>query len=693
MKIVRLLVLAAVAGGCSDNSSNNNKGPDMGAQVIFVLPDLGLGCTKGAKDCIDSTTARVCPDGSGWVGVRCLPGEMCQAGDCVVDPNACFPGDAVCMGNMALKCNNSGKYDVTNCPTGTKCIQGVCAGACVVGATRCGSDRTQIQTCDGQLFSSKACPANTLCVDLAGGDFDPEAACLANDCTPDPSELCGTVCGNKSTDASNTDPGFTSRCVETPLGFKWQATKCDAPTTCDPTGGGACNLKPTKYTAACTSQCKPNATRCSPDSNGFQTCGTDGKWGATTACDATLGRTCIQKPGDPSSVQCGDTVCDSDAKGTCVFDTFDGGLPVDAGIAAVAKLRPCVDGVLAPVSAAMPCAMGVCQASSSPQDQSRGAGFVPGQCVVQCQTGDQQCVNESNPDAWQGCNNGVWSSTVTSCFNTDAGGGICVNTLSAMGRPAVLCADCQPGKHRCADTNGVATTADGAPKIQTCDANGHWKTADACQIGACVGSSGDATCVADCIPNSTVCDPNSYFTFNMTLGGISASTGQGTCTAAGLLPNSFTACPVGTFANRTLCRRDSSGNGLGCVQCVSSKNELGLVDSRCSTAAGSAAAAAFGNEAVQTCVNGAWSTPVTCGSTLRCVEPTSDSDLPVRSGAYCHDCSGQGVACTQATVGCSSSETPVSCAGLKAGDPTVNDCCSGSCYADSPPHPAYCAAP
>src|SRR5262249_735838 len=147
---------------------------------------------------------------------------------------------------------------------------------------------------------------------------------------------CAAVCGDKAVDPANNDPAFFSFCSDTALGFRWISAGCPSPNACDPTA--ACNANPVtdSSTTPCTPRSVTSLTPTTPPTGGTegeQRCGSDGKWGAVTACKVDQGKVCNQ---DENFVDlgCGDPICGSlgsgvDIAGICVLDS------------GISKLRAC----------------------------------------------------------------------------------------------------------------------------------------------------------------------------------------------------------------------------------------------------------------------------------------------------------------------------------------------------------------
>ena len=691
MLIRKLVFFAAMAtlGGCDTTNTNNYFFADMATTQTGGSDgsSLGQACKPNTQDCVNDSLARVCPsDGSGWLAVQCAFGEICQAGNCVFDQQgtSCLPSDSFCTGDTtALVCNDNGVgFMMLTCPANTNCVgTGQCAGNCLVGQSMCLDANTVAVCADGQTFTSAACPSGQLCASDGNGG----GSCLPNTCTPDTVNGCNAACGNKVADPASTDPGFVSFCEETPQGWRWQATNCLAPAACDPQGFD-CDTGPGAQ-AGCDTQCTPGSTVCSPSGTGVQTCDpTTGKLAAPVACNAALGQVCIQL-NITGAAMCGDPICGF-APGACTDTGF----------------RACDgNGKLSPSSA--PCTTGRC----IPSGQTAN-GLQAGQCGVDCQTSDAQCVPDlanpgSNLPAFQSCVNGVWGpptqcAVASGCFN--------FFTDPPASRPRAVCGDCAPGTHQCTDGAGTVQPEGSSDFVQACDATGHFSgTPTHCVATHCDFSDPlfDDACVANCVPGKVTC---------------------GTTPATSPAPlnfgtRDFSTCTVdGNFgtpsncATGRSCRSNSAGVSLGCLVCVPADNETGQTDTRCSTFPGGTAP---GTTAVQTCnaTGTAWLAPVSCGG-LTCADPSPAPSFPLNTGPYCHQCQNPDAASfnefpqcgdlnldisleDQAGIpsGCSFTLTeagvswnegaPIPCAGDSSGQSQMTDCCANDCYADPPPPP------
>ncbi|MEO6950455.1 MAG: hypothetical protein ABI321_01475 [Polyangia bacterium] len=562
--------MALVAVGCGGSSGKNN--PDAGTMIVTT-------CTPDAKTCVNNNVAAQCAsDGKSLIAYSCNAGEVCTAGACVADPAvACTAAANTCMdGATALHCSATGKgFDVVVCPKNTACVDnGNCQGACTVGSSYCDNVGT-VQTCtDGFSYTATTCPASQYCVDTNGPSYQ-TAACKASDCQPTVSNGCGganTVCGNANDMTAPNQQTTVSQCVGTPTGYHWSTSTCTGGSVCSPTQNSCNNVR----FAGCTeTQCTPGQTSCYND--GYQTCGADGNWLPTvTACNAAGSTTLTTCISGPTGAICGDPACSYNNAGVCD----------SAG-----KYHTCgADGKVSTTATA--CTSGLCVPNG---DVGTSSSYRPGQCVVQCQDGDQRCNNSGNGTTYETCAGGLWGAA-KQCMATGGGVALCNNTTSTAGRPAIFCGECVNGATRC----------DG-DQIQTC-ANNTWGADTACTVGVCQtnynsNNTQTSVCRAQCIPGSLTCqgggvqDPVSR---------MFGTTAVVACDQTGKL-GAQTACDSGK-----LCRTGPSSNGaqstspdgivLGCVTCVGGQNAFGLPDTRCSNADDTATNMVNGDGFVETCL-------------------------------------------------------------------------------------------
>ena len=640
-----LMVAMIAAVGCGGDSGTTTD--DMGNTVIATT------CTANQKSCLNDRTAVVCTaDGKALVAVACTVTQKCDTGNCVADPAAaCTAAQNTCQdANTALRCSATGAgFDVVTCPTGTTCGGvGLCSGAvCTVGTGSC-FDQNTVNTCaDGSSYTTMTCPSGQTCV--SNGSY---AACKPADCLPDPNG-CNLFCGNKGNPMAPNQASTLSTCTPTPNGYKWISLECPGGASCDPSASTCGNGG---HNASCSSsQCTPGDTRCA-DSLGYQTCGTDGHWSATvTACNASVTSakyTCFTRNSAPNQAVCGDIVCEGDNTGACD----------DAGL-----FHACgTDGKVAATGTA--CTTGVCTTTNN---ENFGI-WNPGSCRTQCSEGDEQCVGGST---FVACNNGVWG-VPQQC----AGGKNCQQS-NTNNHPRKTCGDCVPGDRECGGTSGQ--------QIAVCGTDSTWGAFSDCTTGTCSNvPNGPPVCLAQCVPGTKLCAGTTSLVPGVNIDGTSADR---TCTAKGVWADPVD-CGAGTY-----CRHKPGQNGdgpsVGCVACVGTQNEHGFVDSKCSSADGTAAT---GNYIVSCKPD---SSGYDAADAAMCVAPTTDCQPPAPQ--YCHNWFlGMATATNiENYFGASFyncqyffGTQPVSC-GVQNSTSTVPDCCSNFCEADSNYEPPFCSNP
>lgn len=573
-------------------------------------------CTPGDKKCATDGAAKVCDnDGSAWVVTLCGDGKICNAGDCVLDVKGaeCTPGQGRCIGTTTrLRCLPQGKgFESFDCPATAPCANGECQGpVCNIGDTSCSQDtkgRQTVRTCtDGTSFTETPCGISDACTFVSDG-----VRSVAKCVTQTACGFSGTrVCGSPTDPSLDPSKSF-SECRFTNSGTTtWSRVDCTAPATCDPANPG------------CTTTCLPGETRCAGDS-GFQTCGTDATWGSLQKCSGnlacrqgtatTLGDGSVKPPG----AECVDRECallSAGFTGTPSNPGFDGGfggfggsagkpgaggfpfpppggfggtfggLPTGpaTGLCDGNQIRVCSpDGTLQPSA---DCKVGVCKAVTT----NVISGYHPGTCSNDCKAGESRCVSDGLPLFLTCAADGTWSTTYQTC------GQACTTATDVDGTRTALCGDnCLPNSTRCDGNN-----------VQTCGAGKTWLPSVACTVGRCSTATGSAACIADCVPGSTVCTGD----FKPASDGVSTGTASSaTCTSAGLLPSTPTAC-----AGTKTCRTSKNGSTIGCVECMGPNapggNDSGLVDTRC----------AQGTD-LQTCnQQNTWATATNCGSGMSC---------------------------------------------------------------------------
>jgi len=607
-------IAMAITAACSSDDSSGGGGPP-------VLEGGTIGCPANAKECVNDHLARVCPaDGSAWLSEACTDNQKCVDGACTLDTNAqCSPALDTCSGDTALRCKPDGKgYEVTKCPPGTKCIgTGKCIGACEVGTSSCTSSSVVATCADGLQMKQTNCAIGQYCVTTGTNKAD----CMAGDCQPGTCD----VCGNKI-DPNADQTKFVSHCAATPNGYKWEAIGCQTGASCDPKGGSSCTGPYGSRNALCAGGCTPGATRCASTNtaqNGIETCDANGTWSGTVApcnVDPTNGGlVCMTDPSKANSVLCGDPLC----------ATYDG-VCDETG-----KIKLC--GPDRKVSAnSTDCVTGTCKTATTLNGRAAGS------CGADCKAGEEHCTALGGGNSYQTCNNGVWGAPQT-CAS-----GQCYGYTTPTGTQAKLCnATCTPGTHKCTSTTTV----------QTCSPAGQWGADATCAIGTCKLSGSDYACVADCIPNQTLC-----------VGSPKAGVGQyagtdsyGNCTADGKAPTTTTLCD-----GAKACRTNGNGIYVGCVECLGPNhggNPLGVADSRCTDQTG---ATGYTTSTEYCQANDTWpALPVDCPQNTSCQTVA----YACNSSPYAHDGSLKGLGYPG---GCAqyfgSSYVPISCG-------STPDCC------------------
>lgn len=641
--VAALLALGVTASGCGGSGNKNNTdGGTHGTQV----------CTPSQASCVNDGIAVTCnADGTALIPTQCGVGQKCNNGACVADPNApCTAADNTCSDSThALLCTTNGAMS-TACPANTACQgPGVCVGSCVVGSSDCLDDGTVITCTDGFHYTQTACGAGSSCVQTGTDPYD-TAACQPNGCTPDPTGCTVSICGDM-TGGSGTATNTVSTCVATPTGYQWLATSCAGGTTCN-SQANSCNGN---AVAACEGQCHPGDTTCN-GYTGYVTCGADGTWGTTvTACNADATNApyiCFNSLLGQGI--CGDVACYNGNTNSQV-STGAGACDNDG------KFHLCgPDGKVSSDGSA--CMTGSCVPTNVSSNYP--GAYQPGTCAGPCNDGDQHCVDS---EVYQTCTNGKWVTT------TCAGGKGCID-LTTAGPPAIFCGDCAPGTHQCG--------ANGA--IETCGTDGTWGADTTCAMGTCLDlpNAGDSACIAECFPGKPVCMGNSV----SVQGSLAQGTDQvGTCTAQGTIPASGTPCDANTYCRQGPSQDHQSGVSLGCVACVGTQNEYGVVDSYCN--GGSVDNCKADNSGFQetacdsdhptcvdpktgTCGNGCFFfySPTYNSFEFTCPNPVTESSF-----------SGYGQTCTAVAGGTG----PQVCG-------ATPDCCNGYCNAATTDSPVYC---
>ena len=340
-------------------------------------------CDLGTGFCVPCLLDAHCPDGFACVDFTCVPGTTpcadgacppplrCDAASntcvgcgtstdcagpefCDVDhacrPDLCNAGEAECLGDALMRCaGDGGGWTVEDCPEGTSCRDGACAGACVPACAgrQCGDDG-----CGG---SCGACGAGLACSDQGaclGGFLYPcvdGAECASGFCV---AYLEGSVC--------------TVPCVGTCPADDWH---CALQTDTLPDEVYLCLWSP-----GCSPECKDRQ------------CGDDRCGGVCGVCPA--GTQCneagfCQGGCEPKCEgrQCGDDGCGGSC-GTC---------PPDAACVDGRCQGVCVPECLTPWGEPVVCGPngcgGVC--GTCPSDEACDQGRCVPQCVPAC--GGSQC--------------------------------------------------------------------------------------------------------------------------------------------------------------------------------------------------------------------------------------------------------------------------------------------------------------
>lgn len=513
-------------------------------------------CEPGARSCGSEQVEKVCDrDGSKWIEQPCDDGEQCLVDRCAPDPDASCDVPSRCLDNKtALRCLGEAQgFEVVACEGETFCEEGGCRGAVCALGSLCAPDNQIVECVDGESLRTTQCAVNEACRQERD-----VARCVPRPCEP------GIVrCGDPRDDS--VDPQrFYSQCrpgAETESGLpEWVVGECTGLLTCDP--ARALTGSP------CQQECTPGAQSCVLNvafgiADGWAECQDDGTWGPVTSCNAGGGlrRQCVIEPTFEASALpvalCAQPVC------AYVIESQDG----VGGACTSGRLQPCgADGELA---AAEACEVGICRATAL---EAQADGRVPGACdtEVECETGEERClIDDLVPTTlYQTCENGLWTARLTTC----ADDGLCLDYLDADGLRRKVCgADCTPGEKRCNISD----------QVQVCDDEGHWGTAQSCDVGVCatIGTQPgqrDAACVLECVPGEVACTGVEVAASD----GVSAGLSQeAVCSSEGLL-GTPTTCAAGTA-----CRVSGAGSALGCVECLGPDalggNEWGYMDTRC----------------------------------------------------------------------------------------------------------------
>ncbi len=253
--------------------------------------------TCGGKDCG--------PDGCGGSCGQCGPQEECTPSGNCLGPD-CFPGEAVCEGDLILVCGPDGTWHKQPCPPGTTCEDGECqfectpncankdcgpdgcggnCGSCPAGAS-CNIGGICVNTCEPECPDGVECGSNG-CGGLCGV-CDNDEACVDGECKTSLTCLemqqCSWQCG---WDEACSSQCWTDASVDAQL--QWMAVmQCIVQVCGQPpaegcwqsaTGNGGECQEPFNTCQDCTPQCE--GLQCGPDGCG----GTCGACPAGYACD------------------------------------------------------------------------------------------------------------------------------------------------------------------------------------------------------------------------------------------------------------------------------------------------------------------------------------------------------------------------------------------------------------------------
>jgi hypothetical protein len=348
------------------DSGSPQGAPDAGADGAACT----TACTVGQTQCVSGgvQTCELRPSGcTGWIATStCGTNQTCTAtgtsSSCKCSASACTQVGSLCQDAQTLATcakDVDGCYYVAStspCTAPESCSGMAPAAACSLTCSKsCTQDQascmsTDLATCtlgsNGCLAYGppQPCGAHQSCGGSAG-----TAKCS---CTTDP------VCSSASNVCMGSGPTYTI-CDQDSQGCFYAA------------GTGSCTgATPACLNGTCTA-CSPTTTECTSDTQ-VQTCGTDGQWGAATACaDACVGAV------DVVGGNCGGvcvpnaTQCTGNAVETC-------GTSGQWGTAI-----PCM-------AAAPTCSQGACICPG-------GDAVSNGICCPAAQTGcSGTCVNEQN---------------------------------------------------------------------------------------------------------------------------------------------------------------------------------------------------------------------------------------------------------------------------------------------------------
>jgi hypothetical protein len=196
---------------------DNDEDSDTFGTCVRSGPNVTV-CEPEEATCADGQTIKSCEeDGSNWVYTACLANEMCEDGECIVDPEKkCTPNTGTCVdATHVKKCADTGTeyLDPEECPAETTCSDGACRGpVCTVGEVRCDDVR------DGNVFTA-----------LLDGTYQAQAVYTCVDGVSwevtqcDASELC------TYTDISSTAVNQFIEDVKSAIGDDFESSSSDIP--------------------------------------------------------------------------------------------------------------------------------------------------------------------------------------------------------------------------------------------------------------------------------------------------------------------------------------------------------------------------------------------------------------------------------------------------------------------------------
>ncbi|MFZ5893710.1 MAG: hypothetical protein ACOY0T_21795 [Myxococcota bacterium] len=621
------LCACAVAGNCPAGTKTDGCGKPV------------CGATLANFRCTDSTGTAT----SGPILQQCKPGRdgWNRVNDCGAT-NLCYPGPSPAFTN------------------------GYCATCPLAGEVACMGSATQVCAADRKSWTGQTSCAFG-CVDSATTDycaqcFSGEKRCSGSQllaCSMDQKSLpVQSNCAFGCVDSGNTDycgicgVGET-RCAGSVPGSKLQvcAAGQNALTDMSTCANGCIDSGTADYCA----ECRAGESQCF--GTGVRTCGTNGRWGAVTAC--TNG-TCVDAgtadycPGcAPNELRCsGSTLlqCSADQKSlttvmTCANGCVDSGTTDYCAACQANELR-------CSASTLQQCSMDR-KSLSTAQTCTYGCieSGIADYCAV-CSVGELRC----SASTLQVC-----STDQKSLTNSQA----CTNGCFDSGS-ADYCGDCKPGETRCTTTGG----------LQTCGTDGRWgATVTACGNG-CFGTYPVAYCGV-CRPGvDTQCAGSKLQ--SCTTGGQWSNEEMAPTCSMGCIDsgtNDFCAeCTAGdkTCSGSTLqtCTNGRYNGGTPCaLGCFGS-----TPNARCGICSADQTNCAAGT--LQSCVNGTWNAGTPC--TNGCIDQgTSD---------FCAACPVNG---TQ----CATSSTLQVCENGVWGEPMAcpNNACVGNSCAQCTPMSTVCS--